>query len=147
MTDEALASATLPELHKLLSDREKELLSAKFRVGAVVEEITKRLADSAKAAFEQADKQHGTVNLPLQNGLTAKCEISKKVEWDSDKLMDVAKTMPWDRVVKLFKIAFAVPEKVYDGIDAVDPALRQKIDKARTVKYGSPKITLIKEGE
>lgn len=146
MTDEALASATLPELHHLLSEREKALLSAKFNVGAVVEEISRRLGDSCKAAFDQAEKVHGTVNLPLQNGLTAKCEITKKVEWDSDKLMDVAKTMPWDRVVKLFKIAFSVPEKIYDGIDAVDPELRKKLDEARTVKYGAPKITLMMEG-
>lgn len=118
--------------------------SAKADIAGIQAEISRRLGESVKRAFEQAGKEHGTLTLPLQDGLTAKCDISKKVDWDSAALMAVAQTMPWDRVNAIFKIRFEVSETVYKGIEAADPDLKGRIDKARTVTFGTPKIALAK---
>jgi hypothetical protein len=109
-------------------------------------ELERRLGASAKAAYDQAGKEHGTLSLPLQGGLMAKLDVTKKVEWDSEKLLKLAQTMPWERVTAMFKIVFAVSETTYKGIAVLDGDLKAKIDDARTVKFGQPKIVLVREG-
>ncbi|API60582.1 hypothetical protein BSL82_15865 [Tardibacter chloracetimidivorans] len=143
--DKPLAQMSLAELHGRRDAASTHMTYLKGVIADIDAEVAGRLSGSAASAFEQAGKVHGTMTLPLQDGMSAKVEISKKVEWDSDVLMRVAQTMPWERVTSVFKIAFAVPEKIYEGIQAVDPVLTKTIDTARTVKYGAPKITLVKE--
>lgn len=139
MSTEALADYRLSLTGKLARVR--------MEIEAADDEIARRLMPSAKAAFEQAGKTDGTITLPLQGGLTAKVEVRKTVKWDTDELMKLAKTMPWERASSLFKIDFSMGETAYKGVKLADPALAAEIDRARTVKYSEPKIVLEKEGE
>lgn len=117
---------------------------AKEAVDEIKAEMARRFGESAKAAFDQANKAYGTQRLALQGGIEAKVDIDKKVEWDSEKLLEIAQALPWDRVRALFKIDFSMSETIYKGVAAVAPDLQDKIDLARTVKYGAPKIALVR---
>lgn len=137
-----LGELSLQALHNSIRETTADLEACKSWLGQLNAEVSARLGSSAKAAFEQAGKEHGTLTLPLQGGLAAKVEIGKRVEWDSGKLLAIAQSMPWERVNQIFKIAFSVSETTYKGIAAVDATLKAQIDEARTVKLGEPKITL-----
>lgn len=136
------ANMTMVDLYVALEQRKREMDQAKGQAAVVAEEIYRRLEGSAKQAFEQSGKSHGKMTLPLQDGLVAEVDMPRTVKWDSEKLQAVAQTLPWERVAAMFKIAFSMPEAIYKGVSALDPALRAKIDDARTEVYGTPKITL-----
>jgi len=140
-----LQTATLADLyhHQVLA---KDILAiAKRNADAIQSEIDSRLSPSAIAALAQQDKQHGTVNLPCQDGITAKCVVDKKVEWDSDRLFAIAMTLPQEQARALMKFAVSVPEKNWEGIATANPELAERLKVARTTKYGAPKVTLVKE--
>lgn len=135
-----------PALQAALEAAEGDIASARSWLATVQMEVDRRLYDSAKAAFQQADKDSGTLTLAVQGGVAAKVDISKTVKWDSAALLTLSKGMPWERVQSLFKIEFSIPENTYKALRDLDPALADKVDEARTVRFGEPKIKLIKEG-
>lgn len=126
-------------------EAQAEVANTKAWAIRIQSEIDVRLRDSAKAAFTQQQKVSGTLSMSLQDGIIAKVDIDKDVKWDSDKLLAVAQTLPWDCVRSLFKLAVSVPENTYKVLKDVDPALAAKVDEARTVKYSDPKIKLVRE--
>lgn len=146
-----LTKVTLTELHEclLMAESEvkacvRELEKAKLDVAPIQAELERRYGAALAAEYNAQKKQSGTVRLELPEDFEAVADASKKVEWDSGKLMAVASTMSWDQASKLFKIDFSVPEKIYSGLAAANPELAKAIDAARAVKYGKPKITLQK---
>ena len=130
------------QIHAQIDSVKREFDSAKARLAKLHEELEARLGSSARKMLADGGKATGTVNMPLQDGLTAKVEVPKKIEWDSDKLFALAMTMPVERARSIFKFAVSVPEKIYDGIKAADPELGKSIDAARTTKLGAVKVTL-----
>ena len=134
-----------PALLSVITEAQQDVTDAKVWLAHVQAELTARLAPSVKSELAALNKPAGTVNMTLQGGMSAKGVVDKKIEWDSEKLIAIAQTMPWARVIKIFKIDFGVAEKIYEGIKATDEDLAAQLDKARTVKYGDPKITLSKE--
>jgi hypothetical protein len=140
----SIASLSPADLHVLLADAGLEAAKVKDRIATVQAELNDRFAKSVVKSLADQDKQSGTVNLPLQDGMTVKGVVSKKVDWDSVRLLSIAQSMPWEKVAKLFKIEFSVPEKVYEGISVADEDLKKRLDAARTVTYPAPKITLEK---
>lgn len=145
--ESSLAELGYPALQATLQAAEEDIACCRAWLARVQMEVDRRLWDSAKAAFDQSGKDSGTMTLQVQGGVVAKVDISKTVKWDSAKLLEVSKSMDWNRVQSLFKIDFSVPENTYKAIKDVDPELAAKLDEARTVKLGDPKIKLIKEGE
>jgi hypothetical protein len=140
-----LSRTTLSDLHQLQDGYADGIAALKRRADEVKAELARRYAASAAQALEQQGKDHGSGKLALQDGFVAKYKVDQEIKWDSDALMAVAQTLPWERVVAIFKIAFSVPEKIYAGIAALSPELRQKIDEARTTKIKPAVITLEKE--
>lgn len=140
-----LRRASLSDLLQLQDGYKSGVASLKSKLDAVKEELARRYGESAKQALIQQDKEHGSGSLPLQDGFTAKYKVDREVKWDSDKLMAVAQTLPWERVQALFKIVFSMPEKIYAGVSALSPELRAKIDEARTTTIKPPAIELVKE--
>ena len=140
-----LAGLGYGQIHAMIDSAKRDLEAAKNRIGKLHEELEARLGSAARKTLVDGGKQSGTVNMPLQGGFSAKVEVPKKIEWDSDKLFDLATTMPVERARTIFKFAVSVPEKIYDGIKAADPELGAAIDQARTTKMGAIKITLAKE--
>jgi hypothetical protein len=116
--------------------------AAKERTQRIKQELASRFRDSALEALKQVDKTHGTTTLPLQDGFAAKAEVKQTVKWDSAKLQAVAQTLPWERVIALFKIDFSMSETLYKGVAALSPELRKQIDAARTTTIAEPVITL-----
>jgi hypothetical protein len=141
-----LSGQSLIGLHTMLTEAKAEVDSAKEWAAVIQAEIDKRLAPSVLAALEQQGKAFGSVTLACQGGVVCKGTVEKKVEWDSEKLFNLATVMPVDRARAIFKFAVSVPERIYDGVKATDPELGMAIDEARTTKPGAPKITLLVEG-
>jgi len=133
------------ELHKLITENAEQAARLKALGSSLTAELNRRLGDSVKQQLDAEGKTFGTVNLPLQDGLTVKCVVGKKIEWDSDMLFEQAIRMSPDRARSIFKFAVSVPEKIYEGIKAADPELGMTIDKARTTKPEATKYTLTKE--
>lgn len=144
MDEAKLPSATLGELLELQTGYAEGVASLKRNLDAVKAELARRYASSAKQALDQQDKTHGTVTLGLQDGFAAKCDVKQSVKWDSAKLMGIAQSMPWDAASALFKIEFSMAEAVYKNV--ADPALKAKLDAARTTKLAEPVVTLTREG-
>lgn len=140
-----LAGLGYSQIYAQIDSTKREFDSAKARLAKLHEELEARLGNAARKMLADGGKASGTVNMPLQGGLTAKVEVPKKIEWDSDKLFDLATAMSVERARSIFKFAVSVPEKIYDGIKAADPELGKSIDSARTTKQGAIKITLTKE--
>lgn len=137
-----LATFSLPDLLMEQDAAAFDTAAAKGRTLRVQQELQARFAESAKQALAQADKTHGAVSLPLQDGFIAKADSKQTVKWDSAKLQEVAQTLPWDRVNALFGIAFKMSETIYKGVAALSPELRKQIDAARTTSIAEPAITL-----
>lgn len=135
-----------PALQAALEAAEQDVASARAWLATVQMEVDRRLYDSVKEAFRQAGRDNGSLSMPVQGGIVAKVDISKTVKWDSQALLTLSKGMPWDRVQSLFKIDFSIPENTYKALRDLDPALADKVDEARTVRFSEPKIKLIKEG-
>lgn len=140
-----LSAQPLSTLYAMQQEAKAEADSTKAWAAKIQAEIDSRLSPSAIAALTQQDKQHGTVNLPCQDGIIAKCVVDKKVEWDSDRLFAIAMTLPQEQARALMKFAVSVPEKNWDGIQHANPELAERLKAARTTKYGAPKVTLVKE--
>lgn len=132
-------------LDQLLAAQDEAALAAAAAKGMsqrLSQELQRRYGESAKQALSQAGKDHGSISLPLQDGFVAKAEMKQTVKWDSDALLELAQTLPWERVRAIFTIKFSMAEKVYAGIAAFSPEMRAKIDAARTTTIAEPAITL-----
>lgn len=117
----------------------QKIAQVRTHLAQVDAQITALVSPKALSVYDLTGKQFGKVRVEVGDGLTAEADISKKVEWDSTKLMEVAKSLPWETVQETFKIKFEVPERTYN---ALPDELKTMVDLARTVKYGAPKITL-----
>lgn len=145
MNAATLKTLTLAQLFDEQAKAAAETIAAKNHVAAVRQELADRFGASGQRALATMGKDAGTTTLDLQDGYGAKVEVKKTVDWDSKKLMEVARTLPFATVEKLFSIKFSVPETIYKGIDAVAPELRQQIDAARTERLSAPAVSLTKK--
>lgn len=141
----ALADYNFSELQSELAGVKTVVEDFLGRAKGLQDEISLRLAPAIKAAMDATEKTHGVITgpLPLSNTHTLKLDVGKSVKWDSAKLQAIAQTLPWARVEAIFKIDFSVSEAIYKGIKAVAPELAEKIEDARTVTYGTPKVSLV----
>lgn len=139
-----LGKASLAELLKEQDAAVFAAAAAKGRAQRVSQELSARYAESAIRSLSEAGKSHGTVTIPLQDGFSVKGDAKQTVKWDSDKLQEIAQTLPWDRVNALFGIKFTMSETIYKGVSALSPELRAKIDAARTTTIGAPSMALKK---
>jgi hypothetical protein len=110
-------------------------------IRAIDSEIARRYRATADARYVSLDKQHGTLTMETNEGVTLSAEIPRKVKYDSNALLGVAIAMPLDQAQKIFKFELTVPENIYKGL-AANPELLAKIDAARTVSYDDMKITI-----
>lgn len=102
-------------------------------------EISSRWAEKVAEKYAQMKKEGGAVSIRQPDGLTVKAISSKKVEWDETQLRGLASQMDQPQFDHYFKFSISVPEKVYASCS---PNIKEEFDKARTVKWGEPKITL-----
>ena len=137
---QSMEAMTLPHLLEERSLALSRISGQKARIQKIDEIIVERLAEQAKNAMSA--KTHGDVTLETPAG-KFKASIDKTVKWDSTKLQNLAATLPWEKVIGIFKIDFSVPEAKYNALKDIEPMLAEKVEDARTVKYGDLKITPI----
>lgn len=130
---------TLTQLYEQREAVAAAVAAARSDLAHIDAQIDALVAPKALTVYDLTGKQFGKVRVEVGDGLVAEADISKKVEWDSDKLMEIAKSLPWETVQETFKIKFEVPERTYN---ALPDELKTMVDMARAVKYGTPKITL-----
>lgn len=138
MNQPELKELSLSDLRTLLAAAERAKAIAVADIAAINAEITSRLSDTAAKLFEKSEKTAGDVTFETPDGGKFKASISKTVSWDSGQLQSIARQLPYEQVELLFDIKFAVPEAKYKAL--TDPALKAKLDEARTVKYGELSI-------
>lgn len=133
----SVASLQALRVHYLSAKEAVEQATADMKL--VEAELARRFAAQVEAKLQLAGKAAGSSTIEA-DGIKLKGELPKKVEWDSTTLLLIAQSMPWDAVQRVFKIAFSVQEKIWDGIQAADPELAKKLAAARTVKYDPVKV-------
>lgn len=129
----------LIELVEARDAEEVTLAKSKARLADLNEQIKIVTAPLVATAYDHADKPDGTVRFACDNHIF-KCEVAKRVTWDSDRLAMLAADMEPGAARGLFKIEYSVPETKFKAV--TDTILRHNLTAARTVKYGEPKITL-----
>jgi hypothetical protein len=142
-----LDNTPLSTLHRHKARLAIEIAAAKATMDIIDAEIARRYGTHVRSAYINAGKEHGTVNLPLEDGWALKASITKRVKYDSTVLMDVAAKMDWGKARTVFKIELSVPEKMYSSLAGLDPELKKAIDVGRTVETGEPKIELVPPAE
>jgi hypothetical protein len=110
------------------------------RVLAIADEINRRVSPTATNGLQHQGKDYGTITFE-SGGLKFRGTARKEVKWNSESLRAIAASLPWSRVVELFKIEFSVPEKSYAAV--IDPDLLAKLDAARTTKIGAMKVSYV----
>lgn len=120
---------------------EKHALPIQTVLNTIDRAIAEKYTETAKLAFEKANKTDGKVAVDLPGGLKLSASVSKRVDWDSDKLLAVAKNMPWADVQHYFKFDLGVSENIYKSLPP-SSEFKAKLDDARAVKLGDMKITL-----
>jgi hypothetical protein len=139
-----LTKVSLPTLYEAQQMAKATLDDFKKYLSALSEEITARVKPDVDAVRLQIGKDDGTQNIE-RDGLKIKSAITKKVKWDTEKLMQASAALSWPKVKTIFKIEMSIPEKTWSAFDAIDlpPETRALIVDARSVVYDE-KITLEK---
>jgi len=135
LIDLAPTAVQLHELQTIIA-REKALLKAREQVFSVL--LERLYADRAKAAYQAAHKDTGTVHIPAGNTLTLTVDRDKDVEWDQAILKTTLSAMSAEDRDHYAKFKIAVDERKFS---AAPPAIRTALERARTVKPGKMKFT------
>lgn len=134
-----------PQLLEWLEGVEKTVEEGKALLKALNEEVEKRFGEALKQRRAEEGKDTGTVVHSIGPGIAAESVVTKKVDWDSDKLFEASKSLSWDKVRTIFKFKLSIPEATYKAFAAIDlpEETRAAIEGARTTKY-SEKIALVR---
>jgi hypothetical protein len=123
---------------ELLGEREdQDVASAMISAtkAAITDELQMRFGFTAAGALgRDSGTWTGDAYPAVIKGVAA-----KKVEWDSEKLLNLAMTMSMAEAVKVFDFGMKIKEKTYSGLSG---ELRTEAEKARTVKISDIKFTI-----
>lgn len=131
----ALDTETLALLDEDLDEMAKSL-KAFSGILAVAKDL--KFGEAHAAARRKAAKDTGIVHVE-DGDFDVSCDVTKRVEWDSDKLVEIFDEMDEATAKHYAKVSLTVSETNYK---AAPPDIRAELDKARTVKAGSPKYTI-----
>lgn len=132
----------LHELKEMSVDIGQTIAYQKQILDAINEEILNRYQAAFVQELQALGKTDGEVTREF-DGVRMTYAMKPKVKWDSKKLQMIASTMPWEKIEKVFKIEFSVPERTYKAI--TEDALLDAVKAARTVEYSAPKVVFTAE--
>jgi hypothetical protein len=102
-----------------------------------ITEIDKALEFAAWPIMEQRlltdKKEHGEFKLDV-DGVTIKGVIRKTINWNSDKLKNIAATLHPEDAAEIFDVKITIPEKNYNILLECDHPALGEIMMAREVK-------------
>jgi polyisoprenoid-binding protein YceI len=139
-----LAQHGASTLAALANDLEAASTALEARKAKLHAAMVRRYGDGLQRAMVEAGKDTGTFNLndPSSNELLVKINITKRVEWDQDKLTAILDAMPLDEARHYAKATFKVEEKKFL---AAPPAIQGAFAPARSVKPGKPSFTFCQQ--
>lgn len=137
-----LSNKPLHELKEMAVDIGQTIAYQKHILDAINEEILNRYQPAFVQELQALGKTDGEVTREF-DGIRMTYAMKPKVKWDSKKLQALASTMPWEKIEKVFKIEFSVPERTYKAI--TEDALLDAVKAARTVEYSAPKVVFTQE--
>lgn len=120
-------------LRETLSDVEAELKS-------IDAEILSRCGAEGRKLLDARGQEHGDATFEIE-GVKIKYSVTKTVSWDSDKLSEIASSLPDEVRERIFKVKVSIPEKVW-SVEA-ETSIGRNLAIARSVKYGEPKISFV----
>ena len=120
-------------LRETLSDVEAELKG-------IDAEILSRCGAEGKKLLSARGQEHGDATFEI-DGVKIKYSIAKTVSWDSEKLSEIASSLPNEVRERIFKVKISIPEKVW-SVEA-ETSIGRNLAIARSVKYSEPKISFV----
>lgn len=129
-------------LTKLIEDHQhfKALEIANKNLAKIaMDEISKRYADILVEKLGQEQKLSGTVRIDTPDGIQISGEKRKTVKWDTDALMDLARTMTQEEREHYFDITLGMKENIFKALPPGQ--LKDNLVKARTTNYSDISVT------
>jgi hypothetical protein len=102
-------------------------------------ELLTRFGQEGSKNIKARGQEHGETTFEVEDGIKVKYAITKTVSWDSDKLSEMASSIPDEIRERLFKVKITIPEKAW-SIECESP-IGRNLSIARSVKYSEPKIS------
>jgi len=135
-----LASATAADLQQVQAEASELLRKSKALKDWIDAAVALKYEQRAQAIRLEQGKDTGKVHF-MDDGIRVTSELSKRPEWDQQKLADIAKRIAeaGDDPAEFIDVAYKVSERKYT---AWPESLRAAFEPARTLKTGKPTFHL-----
>lgn len=135
-----LASATATDLQQVQAEASELLRKSKALKDWIDGAVALKYEQRAQAIRLEQGKDTGKVHF-MDDGIRVTSELSKRPEWDQQKLAEIAKriTEAGDDPAEFIDVAYKVSERKYI---AWPESLRAAFEPARTLKTGKPTFHL-----
>ncbi|NCP64077.1 MAG: hypothetical protein GW836_05395 [Paraglaciecola sp.] len=135
-----LASATAADLQQVQAEASELLRKSKALKDWIDGAVALKYEQRAQAIRLEQGKDTGKVHF-MDDGIRVTSELSKRPEWDQQKLADIAKRIAeaGDDPAEFIDVAYKVSERKYT---AWPESLRAAFEPARTLKTGKPTFHL-----
>ncbi|EKF9276406.1 hypothetical protein O1B68_002147 [Vibrio cholerae] len=135
-----LASATAADLQQVQAEASELLRKSKALKDWIDGAVALKYEQRAQAIRLEQGKDTGKVHF-IDDGIRVTSELSKRPEWDQQKLADIAKRIAeaGDDPAEFIDVAYKVSERKYT---AWPESLRAAFEPARTLKTGKPTFHL-----
>ena len=135
-----LASATAADLQQVQAEASELLRKSKALKDWIDGAVALKYEQRAQAIRLEQGKDTGKVHF-MDDGIRVTSELSKRPEWDQQKLAEIAKRISeaGDDPAEFIDVAYKVSERKYT---AWPESLRAAFEPARTLKTGKPTFHL-----
>lgn len=135
-----LASATAADLQQVQAEASELLRKSKALKDWIDGAVALKYEQRAQAIRLEQGKDTGKVHF-IDDGIRVTSELSKRPEWDQQKLAEIAKRIAeaGDDPAEFIDVAYKVSERKYT---AWPESLRAAFEPARTLKTGKPTFHL-----
>ena len=135
-----LASATAADLQQVQAEASELLRKSKALKDWIDGAVALKYEQRAQAIRQEQGKDTGKVHF-VDDGIRVTSELSKRPEWDQQKLAEIAKRIAeaGDDPAEFIDVAYKVSERKYT---AWPESLRAAFKPARTLKTGKPTFHL-----
>lgn len=135
-----IAKLNSAELYSLLNEATHMLAHAKKVRQWVEAAIAMKYAEQIRAKRQRMEKDTGVIHIE-DNGYRLTTDVTKKTEWDQDKLEQIVAAIhkEGDNPLEYVDVTYKVPERKYT---AWPESIRKIFEPARTIKTGNPSYAL-----
>jgi hypothetical protein len=141
--DTPLDGMTLAEIEIELAHCTVTLTDTKARAESLQSELRRRYASLIGPALDPADGKAALQAVIETNdpSLALRVERRRTVKWDQPKMMQIARSLPWDQAAHWIDFDLSIAEKKFNAMPPGE--LREGAIAARSVNYSEPKIAIV----